>query len=733
MSRHSIRVFASVVGVAGLGGILSATWTAPVATAGRPMDAAPRRAGSHEEARIELGRRLFFDPVASRVGMRSCADCHDPKHGYSDPSPVSNDDRLATRRHSQTLLDGADNPSSHWDGAFRRVEDLVTARVTLAARGRYSNGHELPGASARGSEGSVDSSAGGGPVGKGSAPAADSPTDGAAMYDGAMDGGMDGGMDAGMYESGMGDGEGRGDDCPMPPSGSGSSPGTQFRGPTGMDEAPPAPDAPTTPTDPAPSSSGASGGTVSGAGGASAASGAGNAGGRGADPAGGAAAKAAAAPPSAPDPYDPSSLGGTDDRKSEFIAESVDIAKLPTADHVIEDGGRYREAFEAAYGSPGVTIAKIAEAIGAYCHSVRTGTSSYDRFTAGDPDALSLNAKRGLEIFQGRGHCASCHTMTGDRAAFTDYGMHVTGISWKGLDAKDEAERAKFAPSSADEGSGGVTGKPKDKRAFKTPTLRDVASRGPYMHDGSLASLEAVVRHYAKPPSDVNLDPHLEGFDASPRDVSDLVSFLRALSSDARPGLATAVWGKRAKTTRLEFVDAKGRPLANQPFLAVPAGDLLPGGHIGDAPLALVTDDKGVVEFAPPAWTHVQVTLPDGIRPRRGTLVPDTCREARIEVPVLGRTRLLITFPAAIPAPLALASDHEAATFFYDRRLPRTVFRREAVMEAGGGKQIAVYSAAFRTDAPPTVALRLPAKVWGLTRLRMTLESETTKPVDLSK
>jgi hypothetical protein len=323
--------------------------------------------------------------------------------------------------------------------------------------------------------------------------------------------------------------------------------------------------------------------------------------------------------------------------------------------------------------------------------------------------------------------------MTGDRAAFTDYAMHVTGIAWKAIEARDEAERAALAPSSADEGSGGVTGKPRDKGAFKTPTLRDVARRGPFMHDGSLASLEAVVRHYAKPPKDVNLDPKLEGFDAAPRDVSDLVAFLTALSSDTRPGLATATWGKRAKSTRLEFVDAKGRPLANQPILAVPAGDVLPGGQVGDAPLALVTDDKGAVEFAVPAWTHVQIMLPDGLRPRRGTLVPDTCREARIEVPVLGRTRLLITFPATMPAPLALASDHEAATFFYDRRLPRTVFRREAVMEAGGGKQIAVYSAAFRTDAPANVALRLPAKVWGLDRLRMTLVSETTKPVDLSK
>ncbi len=743
MSGHSLRVVACAVGVVGLGAIVTVTMAPPVATAGKPMDTAPARPGSREEARLELGRRLFFDPVASRVGMRACADCHDPEHGYSDRERVSIDDRLPTRRHSQTIIDGADNPSSHWDGAFRRVEDLVTARVTMAARGRYSNGHELPGAGGRGNDGSVESNAGGGSIGmSGAPPATTSGMDDTGMYDGGMDdagmydGGMDdAGMDGAGDDSGMEDGGPRGDDCPMPPSG-GSSPGTQFRGPTGSGEREPEPDAPaapTTPSDPAPSTAPPPGGAVSSAAGTPPAGASAGANGRGADSSPGSTPKPAAGQVPAPDPYDPSTLTRDDELKPEFIAESVVVDKLPTADRVIEDGGRYREAFEAAYGSPSVTIAKIAEAIGAYCHSIRTGTAAYDRFIAGNDDALSLNAKRGLELFRGRAKCATCHTMTGDRPAFTDYGMHVTGISWRGIDATDDAERAKLAPDSADEGSGGVTGKPRDKRAFKTPTLRDVASRGPYMHDGSLSSLEAVVRYYAKPPKDANLDARLEGFDASARDVSDLVAFLQSLSSDVRPGLASIAWSKRAKTTRLEFVDAKGHPLAKQPLLVVPAGDVLPGGTRKDAPIPLITDEKGFVEFMPPDWTHVRIALPDGLRSRRGTLVPDTCREARIEVPVLGKTHLLITFPSKVDAPSALASDHEAATLFYDRRLPRTVFRREAVMDTGAGKQVAVYSAAFRTDAPPSVVLRLPMKVWGLDRLRMTLVTETTKTIDLSK
>src|SRR5688500_12522553 len=93
------------------------SWTSAAVLAGAallaasaPVGAAPERAEpaarTVEEAKVELGRRLFFDPVASRSGARSCASCHDPEHGFSDPTPRSDDDVSRTRRHSQTLLDG---------------------------------------------------------------------------------------------------------------------------------------------------------------------------------------------------------------------------------------------------------------------------------------------------------------------------------------------------------------------------------------------------------------------------------------------------------------------------------------------------------------------------------------------------------------------------------------------------------------------------------------------------
>src|SRR5437867_66686 len=94
--------------------IASAAPTAPGAAEGVAESGARAPA---EDAAVELGRRLFFDPAgSSRHGMRSCADCHDPRHGWSDASATSDDDAGPTTRHSQTLVDSKDNPSAHWDG-----------------------------------------------------------------------------------------------------------------------------------------------------------------------------------------------------------------------------------------------------------------------------------------------------------------------------------------------------------------------------------------------------------------------------------------------------------------------------------------------------------------------------------------------------------------------------------------------------------------------------------------
>src|SRR5262249_15231191 len=95
---------------------------------------------------------------------------------------------------------------------------------------------------------------------------------------------------------------------------------------------------------------------------------------------------------------------------------------------------------------------------------------------------------------------------------------HNTGIAWKG--------------EVGDRGRGALTGRTEDLRAFKTPTLRELVRTAPYMHDGSLATLEEVVRHYAAggARSDPSLDPVLQPIVLSPAETADLLAFLRSLS-----------------------------------------------------------------------------------------------------------------------------------------------------------------------------------------------------------
>jgi len=85
--------------------------------------------GGSAAARIELGRRLFMDPTVSRAGKFSCASCHLPEHGFSDPRVVSVDENGRTGRHSQTVLDLADGTGFHWDGEFDYLHELLTARL----------------------------------------------------------------------------------------------------------------------------------------------------------------------------------------------------------------------------------------------------------------------------------------------------------------------------------------------------------------------------------------------------------------------------------------------------------------------------------------------------------------------------------------------------------------------------------------------------------------------------
>jgi cytochrome c peroxidase len=143
-----------------------------------------------------------------------------------------------------------------------------------------------------------------------------------------------------------------------------------------------------------------------------------------------------------------------------------------------------------------------------------SGPAPLDRYLAGDKDALSAAAKRGMELFVGDAGCAACHR----GPLLTDEKFYRLGVSFK------------------DEGRAAVSGDPRDKAKFRTPALRNVAQTGPYMHDGSLRSLEEVVTFYYRgvpttTPDDLPLDvTPLLG--QSFTEIPDLVAFLEALSGE---------------------------------------------------------------------------------------------------------------------------------------------------------------------------------------------------------
>ncbi len=171
----------------------------------------------------------------------------------------------------------------------------------------------------------------------------------------------------------------------------------------------------------------------------------------------------------------------------------------------------FAAGYVAAFGDREVTMARVATALAAFERTLVSPPAPFDRWIEGEEAAIGPEARRGFALFTGRARCAACHS--GWR--LTDDGFHDVGLP------------------DADPGRGAVVpGEPTLQHAFKTPTLRDVARRAPYMHDGSLPTLEAVLSHYdggfTRRPS---LDPDVHALDLSAAERADLVAFLQTLTS----------------------------------------------------------------------------------------------------------------------------------------------------------------------------------------------------------
>ena len=172
----------------------------------------------------------------------------------------------------------------------------------------------------------------------------------------------------------------------------------------------------------------------------------------------------------------------------------------------------YKNQFQAVFHSD-VTADGIAKAIAAFERTIVSGPSPYDRFVRGDKTALTAEAVRGMEIFNGKGTCGACHS----GPLFSDQSFHNLGI---GMNA-----------AKPDVGREAVTKDLKDRGKFKTPGLRNVANTYPYMHDGQTPTLEAVLElHNNGGIPNPNLDPLIKPLGLTEIEKKDLAAFLNALS-----------------------------------------------------------------------------------------------------------------------------------------------------------------------------------------------------------
>lgn len=234
--------------------------------------------------------------------------------------------------------------------------------------------------------------------------------------------------------------------------------------------------------------------------------------------------------------------------------------EMALADHrpileIVRSDPSYVELFDEAFGKTGeqITMEEVKMAIAAFERTVVAGNSPFDRYLfGGEKDAMSDAAIRGLEIFRNQGRCVSCHLIEQTQALFSDSRFHMIGVAAHRM-PKDLDELSAAVEEVKEKGTDvAVLGNPRteslgryavsrelpDMGAFKTPTLRNVEVTAPYMHDGSLESLEEVVQFYnnggrleESDPIPELLSGGIRPLNLTEQEQADLVEFLKALTS----------------------------------------------------------------------------------------------------------------------------------------------------------------------------------------------------------
>lgn len=215
--------------------------------------------------------------------------------------------------------------------------------------------------------------------------------------------------------------------------------------------------------------------------------------------------------------------------------------------------GALEQGFAAAFPREGLTMKTLADSLAAYLAVLVSGGSRFDRWHfGGDGSALSDEEQRGYALFVGRAGCVACHTIGPEHALFADGGFHDTGVGYAHSMGKrarrdtipvgDEgmlrvnlaALRGTEERPYNDLGRYEVTQHPVDRWKYRTPSLRNVGITAPYMHDGSMATLEAVVAHYNDGGmAHESQARQVRALGLSEAERASLVAFLRTLTDPA--------------------------------------------------------------------------------------------------------------------------------------------------------------------------------------------------------
>ena len=202
------------------------------------------------------------------------------------------------------------------------------------------------------------------------------------------------------------------------------------------------------------------------------------------------------------------------------IANPIEMGE--THEHVVkklQGIPGYAKRFKKVFGTEDFTIEDVGKALATFERTVLSGNSPYDRYRAGDKNALTTAQKLGLELFRGKARCNNCH-----------FGINFTDGTFVNVGAGMDKPNP-------DPGRMDYTKRPEDFGSFKTPTLREIEHTAPYMHDGSLKTLIDVVEHYNKarnkfPDPRVKVNARIIPLKLTQQEKQGLVEFLKALSGE---------------------------------------------------------------------------------------------------------------------------------------------------------------------------------------------------------